>query len=78
MLTRQGIKLQTELTSRGREKDMQNAPLVLLPSVNQCRSGAVTPKGALTGIMIEDFCPRSLLFYLYFSRPEGRQFWRFQ
>jgi len=30
-------KVQTELTARGRAKDMKNATLVFLPSVSQCR-----------------------------------------
>jgi len=35
-------KPSTESTVRGRTKDMKDAPLVLLPSVDQCRSGEQT------------------------------------
>ena len=42
-MTRQGgSESPTELTARGRADDMQDAPLVLLPSVSQRRSGVYT------------------------------------
>jgi hypothetical protein len=44
-LTRQnGLKPLTESTVRGRTSDIRNAPLVPLPSVDQCRSGVHTPQ----------------------------------
>jgi len=44
-LTRQdNLKLSTESTNRGRLKDMQNTSLILLPSVDQCRSDVYTKK----------------------------------
>jgi len=43
MLTRQdGFEPSTELTSHGRENDVENAPLILNLSVDQCRSGKYT------------------------------------
>lgn len=43
MLIRQSsFKLLTELTSRGRENDVKDVPLIFNPSVNQCRSGEYT------------------------------------
>ena len=64
-LTRQGgSESPTELTARGRADDMQDAPLVLLPSVSQCRSGVHTARNSgLTAIMFRN----------RFSRPSGRE-----
>src|ERR1700690_2176295 len=36
------MKIQTELTNRGRLNDIQGAPLTLIHSVSQCRRGVYT------------------------------------